>query len=232
MKLELCVTDPKGIQLAKKYKLDRIELCMNLEQGGTSPSPALVHMALNAGLETHALIRPRAGAFVYSEAEKELILAEIHALKYLGVHGFVVGALKENKEIDTTLIGEISKISKGKTLTFHRAFEEMEEWKDGVEVLKFFRFKRVLTAGRAANVDLGFENLREIKAVFGSDLELMTGGGVNENNIRNLIKELGTDAVHFSASSIIIDTNSMFGGKRMEINENRLVSILKAATGI
>ncbi len=228
MKLELCVTSPKGIQLAKKYRLDRVELCMNLEQGGTTPSPALVHMSLNSGLETHVLIRPRAGGFVYSEAEKELILAEIHAMKYLGVHGFVVGSLKENKEIDTTLIGEIAKITKGKTLTFHRAFEEMAEWQRGVEVLRFFQFQRILTAGRASNVDMGFENLKEVKTILGKDIELMIGGGINEINAPNLIKQIQPDAIHFSASTIHLDSNSMFGGKRMEINENRLVTILKS----
>jgi copper homeostasis protein len=228
MKLELCVTEPKGLQIAKKYRFDRIELCVNLEMGGLTPSPGLVHMALNLGLETHALIRPRAGGFVYSDAEKELILAEIHALKYLGVHGFVVGALKENKEIDTTLIGEIAKITKGKELTFHRAFDEMAEWEDGVGVLKFFRFRRVLTSGRAKNVDEGIKNYTEIKELFSTDLELMIGGGVNVKNAKNLIEEIRPSALHFSGANVIQDNNSMFGGSRMEIDEKKVYAIIAA----
>jgi|TARA_R110000737_G_C14624685_1_gene494461 copper homeostasis protein len=228
MKLELCVTDPKGLQIAKKYRFDRVELCVNLEMGGLTPSPGLVHMALNLGLETHALIRPRAGGFVYSDAEKELILAEIHALKYLGVHGFVVGALKENKEIDTTLIGEIAKITKGKELTFHRAFDEMAEWEDGVGVLKFFQFKRVLTSGRAANVDEGMKNYTEIKDLFGNDLELMIGGGVNAKNAKELVEDFQPSALHFSGANVIQDKKSMFGGNRMEIDEKKVYSILSS----
>lgn len=228
MKLELCVTDPSGLHLAKKYGFDRIELCVNLEMGGLTPSPGLVHMALNMGLETHALIRPRAGGFVYSDIEKELILAEIHALKYLGVHGFVIGALKENMEIDTTLIGEISKITKGKDLTFHRAFEEMAEWEDGVGVLKFFNFKRVLTSGRASNVNDGMINLNEIKDCFGSELELMVGGGINAKNIRRVAEEIEPSAIHFSGANVIQDKNSLFGGSRMQIDENKVKDILSA----
>jgi len=231
MKLELCVTDPKGILLAKKYRFDRIELCVNLEMGGLTPSPGLAHMALNTGLETHALIRPRAGGFVYSDTEKELILAEIHALKYLGIHGFVVGALKENKEIDTTLIGEIAKITKGKELTFHRAFDDMAEWKDGVDVLKFFKFKRVLTSGRAANVDEGFINLNEIKDCFGTELELMIGGGVNTKNVDRIAHEIEPSAIHFSGSNVIQDKNSLFGGSRMQIDEKKVYEILTALKG-
>jgi copper homeostasis protein len=226
MKLELCATDPKGLHLAKKYKFDRIELCVNLEMGGLTPSPGLVHMALNLGLETHALIRPRAGGFVYSDIEKELILAEIHALKFLGVHGFVIGALKENKEIDTTLIGEIAKITKGKELTFHRAFDEMAEWQDGVGVLKFFQFKRVLSSGRAKNVDEGMKNYTEIKSLFGTDLELMIGGGVNVKNAKDLVEEIQPSALHFSGANVIQDKNSKFGGNRMEIDEKKVYDIL------
>jgi copper homeostasis protein len=231
MKLELCVTDPKGIHLAKKYGFDRIELCVNLEMGGLTPSPGLVHMALNTGLETHALIRPRAGGFVYLDAEKELILAEIHALKYLGIHGFVVGALKENKEIDTTLIGEIAKITKGKELTFHRAFDDMAEWKDGADVLKFFKFKRVLTSGRAANVDEGLINLNEIKEYFGSELGLMVGGGVNIKNIDRIAREIEPSAIHLSGSTVIQDKNSLFGGSRLQIDEKKVYEILAAFKG-
>lgn len=228
MKVELCVTDPKGLQIAKKYNFDRIELCVNLEMGGLTPSPGLVHMALHLGLETHALIRPRAGGFVYSENEKELILAEIHALKSIGVAGFVVGALKENKEIDTTLIGEIAKITKGKELTFHRAFDEMNEWEDGVGVLKFFRFKRVLTSGRAKNVDEGMANFSDIKDFFGADLELMIGGGINANNAKKIAQEIKPDAIHFSGANVVEDKNSWFGGKRMEIEEKKVAGILAA----
>lgn len=228
MKLELCVTDPLGLHIAKKYRFDRIELCVNLEMGGLTPSPGLVHMALNLGLETHALIRPRAGGFVYSDAEKELILAEIHALKFLGVHGFVVGALKENKEIDTTLMGEIAKISKGKELTFHRAFDEMAEWEDGVGVLKFFRFNRILTSGRAKNVDEGMKNLLEIRDFFGTSMELMIGGGVNAKNAKELVEDFWPSALHFSGANIINDKKSIFGGNRMEIDEKKVNAILTA----
>jgi copper homeostasis protein len=228
MKLELCVTDLKGIQLAKKYRFDRVELCNNLEIGGTTPSNGLTLLALQQHLETHVLIRPRAGGFAYNDLEKETLLAEIHGLMDLPISGFVVGALKENKEIDTTLIGEIRKLTKKKELTFHRAFDEMASWEDGVEVLKFFRFKRVLTSGRAANVDLGLENFKRIQEVFGNDLEMMTGGGVNQGNIGRLAHEINPSAIHFSAAAKGTKDNSSFAINRLEINEQKLVEMLSA----
>ncbi len=228
MKLELCVTDLKGILLAKKYGFNRVELCINLEVGGTTPSNGLTLLALQQQLETHVLIRPRAGGFAYSDLEKETLLAEIHGLMDLPVTGFVVGALKENKEIDTTLIGEIRKLTKKKELTFHRAFDEMTNWENGVEVLKFFRFKRVLTSGRTANVDQGFDNYKQIKEVFGNDLELMIGGGVNQGNIARLAKEIQPDAIHFSAAAAGAVENSSFSINRLQISEKKLTEMLAA----
>ena len=228
MKLELCVTDKLGITLAKKYNFDRIELCVNLEQGGTTPSNGLVLLALQQHLETHVLIRPRAGGFCYDGFEKETILAEIHGFNDLPVKGFVVGALKENKEIDTTFLGEISKLTRGKELTFHRAFDEMAEWKDGVEILKYFKFKRVLTSGRAANVEKGLANYAEIKEAFREKLELMPGGGVNASNISNIAQTVQPSAIHFSAASKMQAEKSKFSTDRMKIDEQKLVSMLKA----
>ncbi len=231
MKLELCVTDLAGIHLAKKYKFDRIELCVNLEQGGTTPSNGLVLLALQQKLETHVLIRPRAGGFSYDDQEKETLLAEIHGLMDLPVSGFVVGALKSNKEVDTTLLGEIRKLTRQKELTFHRAFDEMAEWQDGVEILKYFQFKRVLTSGRAANVEAGMNNFAEIKEVFGEKIELMTGGGVNPQNIAQIKKQVEPHAIHFSAVTKREAENSKFATNRMKIDENKLVEMLTALKG-
>jgi copper homeostasis protein len=228
MKLELCVTDLEGMRLAKKYKFNRIELCVNLEQGGTTPSNGLVKLALRQKLETHVLIRPRIGGFCYEDSEKETLLSEIHSLLNLPVSGFVVGALKHNKEIDSTLLGEIIKLTKQKELTFHRAFDEMANWEDGSEVLKCLHFKRVLTSGLATNVDAGIPNYAKIKEVFRDKIELMTGGGVNPKNIFSIIQNIQPDAIHFSATSYIDLENSKFATTRMKIDEKKLVSMLQA----
>jgi copper homeostasis protein len=59
LQLELCAASIEAIDLAKKYQFDRIELCQNLEQGGLTPSAGLIAAALEQGVNTHVLIRPR-----------------------------------------------------------------------------------------------------------------------------------------------------------------------------
>ena len=81
----------KRVDLAKKYSVERIELCQNLEIGGTTPSHGLVEYALELGLETHVLVRPRMGGFVYTEDEYEIMFKDARLFKALGVEGLVVG---------------------------------------------------------------------------------------------------------------------------------------------
>ena len=77
MKIELCAASIDAIKLAKVNDVDRIELCQVLELGGLTPSPGIIEYALAYGLETHVLIRPRPGGFIYTEEEKELSLIHI-----------------------------------------------------------------------------------------------------------------------------------------------------------
>ena len=73
MELELCAASIEAVQLAKKYNFNRIELCQNLEQGGITPSIGMIQTALKYNIDTHVLVRPRIGSFIYSSEEKEIL---------------------------------------------------------------------------------------------------------------------------------------------------------------
>ena len=100
IKIELCAASIEAIEIAKKLKIDRIELCQDLEQGGLTPSAGLIQYAISKDIETHVLIRPRAGGFHYSEQELEVILNDILIAKKLGAKGIVVGVLQASFEIE------------------------------------------------------------------------------------------------------------------------------------
>ncbi|MDE6575414.1 MAG: copper homeostasis protein CutC, partial [Muribaculaceae bacterium] len=68
-KLEICCADINSVIAAKQGGAQRVELCTGLEEGGTTPSPALVEAAVATGMPVHVLIRPRGGDFVYSALE-------------------------------------------------------------------------------------------------------------------------------------------------------------------
>ncbi|MFM6945559.1 MAG: copper homeostasis protein CutC [Flavobacteriales bacterium] len=229
LQIELCAASIEAIDLAKKYHFDRIELCQNLEQGGLTPAAGLIQAALEAQVETHVLIRPRAGGFFYNERELQQIQWDIDYAAKLGVSGVVVGVLKENFEIDKALLGPMIQRNPQLDWTFHRAFDESIEWKRSLDVLIHLGFKRVLTSGFAKNVEHGLANLAEMSAYADGKIQIMAGGGVHAGNFQKLKAIPHLSGIHFSATQkVLLDEDSAFSETILKIDERKLQRILEA----
>ncbi len=65
---------------------DRVELCDNLAIGGgtTPPSYGTIKLAKGLDLEVFPIIRPRGGGFVYTEAELQIMEADLDACREIG----------------------------------------------------------------------------------------------------------------------------------------------------
>jgi copper homeostasis protein len=201
MKLELCAGNELAIRIAHQLSFARIELCQQLEIGGITPSFGLQEFSKNI-IETHVLIRPRGGNFDYNADEKEVILKDIHCSKSIGIHGIVIGALNQYNELDETFLKEIIQLSGSLSITFHKAFDEVKDWRSGMEKLIELGFKRILTSGQALNASAGIEQLIEMKNVAANRIEIMVGGGVNAKNILEIKTKVNPDAIHFSGTSM------------------------------
>lgn len=229
MKLELCAASIEAIDLAKELNFDRIELCQNLEQGGMTPSPGFIDYAIANGLETHVLIRPRSGGFRYSPEEIEIILRDVRECKILGAQGVVVGVLDQSDQICKQSLELIMTQAKGMDVTFHRAFDDTYELEKSLDVLIQFGVKRVLSAGLARNVEIGMPVLKGMVEYANARIEIMTGGGVNLNNIVKLKNEVKPDAIHFSGTNkTLIDEGSMFSETILKPNRDKIIRLLNA----
>ena len=70
VRVEICVGDVESAIAAECGGADRIELCDNLVVGGTTPSAGTIaESCRRLSIPVHVLIRPRAGDFIYSQAE-------------------------------------------------------------------------------------------------------------------------------------------------------------------
>lgn len=228
MKIELCAASLEAIQIAAKYNFDRIELCQALEIGGLTPSMALQKMAFNLFPNIHVLIRCRSGNFVYSKLEKELMLKDIEESMELGAAGVVVGSLLEDFTLDIDFISTIRKKHPNLELTFHRAFDDLENPLDSLELLIDLGVNRVLTSGGKESVTEGISQIKECVSKSNGRIEIMIGGGINENNISAILDQIKPQAVHFSGT-IPNDkkSNSLFEENILVLNENKVINILK-----
>lgn len=232
MKIELCAASQEAIQIASDLKIDRIELCQNLDQGGLTPSAGMIKYAKDLGLKTHVLLRPRAGGFHYSEEEIKMILNDVQFCKGFGVEGIVIGFLQSNFEIDQEAIERINTIRGNLELTFHRAFDDTIEWRRSLDKLISCGVDRLLTSGFASNVDIGFQNLIEMTNYAKGRLEIMPGGGVNAGNILKIRREVNPTSIHFSGTiKVLMDEDSAFSESLLKADINRISKICDLIRG-
>lgn len=229
MKLELCAASIEAITLAKTLDFDRIELCQNLEQGGLTPSAGMITFSLEQGIDTHVLIRPRAGGFCYTAAEIAVMERDLTFCQQAGVQGVVVGILKSNFDLDIDALATLKQQFPDFVWTFHRAFDESIDWKRSMDQLIKLGFHRILTSGFASHVDIGLPILSEMKQYANGRIEIMAGGGVNAGNIAKIAREAQPDAIHFSGTSkVLLDEDSAFSETILKVEEHRVQRILES----
>lgn len=232
MKFELCAASLEAIHVAKKLNFDRIELCQNLEQGGTTPFYGMIEYAIAYGIDTHVLIRPRAGGFCYSSEEIEVMLREIINCKQMGAHGVVLGALDETGRIDKDVLKEFIEKARPMEVTFHRAFDDCYHWDKSLLILMNLGVNRVLSSGLSRNVEIGLPILQKMKELAENQIEIMPGGGVSAANIKKIMDQMHPEAIHFSATTKVRnDATSLFSESILQVDEAKAKRILDAANG-
>ena len=99
--LEVCCGDADSVAASAIAGAERIELCSALAVGGVTPSAGLMSAASKIFKgRIHVLIRPREGDFVYTQAEKDVMIDDIGLACKCGCDGVVVGALLPDGRID------------------------------------------------------------------------------------------------------------------------------------
>lgn len=199
MEIELCCASVEAISFAVEHRFTRIELCAALENGGLTPSSGMIQYAVQH-IETHVLIRPRAGDFFYTEEEKVVCTFDIEKAIHFGATGIVVGSLTPEKEVDIAWIKPLIERYAATTWTFHRAFDETSNCEKALEALIKVGFHRILTSGQAPTVELGKNKIKKLVEQAENRIEIMIGGGVDKNTIASICSETKPDAVHFSGT--------------------------------
>lgn len=200
MTLEICVDTLASIHACARAGADRIELCAGLVEGGTTPSLGLLRAARRSFPgKIMVMLRPRAGDFVYSDAEIELMLDEIDCLRNHGADGIVCGLLRPDGTIDTDRLGWIVAQAAGLDFTFHRAFDVSRNLPESLEALIGLGVPRVLSSGGEANVRLGLEALSGLAKQAAGRIRILPGGGVTAEGIPEIVRRTGVAEVHLSA---------------------------------
>ncbi|WP_426879606.1 copper homeostasis protein CutC [Glaesserella parasuis] len=200
MKVEICVDNLESVITANQFPIDRIELCSALAVGGLTPNLGFIQQVQQISTIPLALmIRPRAGDFLYSEDEIQIMLNDIATAKQLGIQAVVFGALSANGEIDLATTELLVKASQGMEITFHRAFDFCKDPITALEQLIDLGCHRILTSGQAATAFDGIPVIQQLVKQANGRIQVMAGCGVNADNVKQIIEQTKVPEIHFSA---------------------------------
>ena len=180
--LEVCVDSLASARNAIAGGADRLELCSALAIGGLTPYAGLLsQIRAESSIPIRCLMRPRAGDFLYTQEEIDLMAGQICRLKELGADGFVIGCLDAEGGLDERAMRPLLEAAEGKGLTLHRCIDVSRDPVETYLDAGRMGIDTVLTSGAAPSSLKGMERIGQLLALQEkqSGPQVLIGAGVN-----------------------------------------------------
>jgi len=195
--VEGCVETIEECINAKRGGARRLELCDRLDVGGTTPSAALIEsVQRNVGLPIMAMVRPRGGSFVHTAAELDQMRRDLDMVLSKNVEGVVIGILDDRNRVETKRTAEFVRLAGNTPVTFHKAFDVIDDLSSALDDLMACGIKRLLTSGGKPTAAEGIEKLAMLVERSAGRIEIMAGGKVRGSNVRAIVEGAGLGEVH------------------------------------
>ncbi|MBC1978391.1 copper homeostasis protein CutC [Listeria marthii] len=201
---EACIENTTNLAKVIAAGANRVELCDNLAEGGTSVSYGVANYVVRVCHEQNvsvmAMVRPRKGNFSYTKEEIAIMREDILMYKKIAVDGVVFGCITDVGLLDKPAINELIKAAKGIEVTFHMAFDELIETEKlpAIDWLAEQGVTRILTHGGdgAKLPEETFINWRKYIDYAADRIIILPGGGIKSHNIKWILKETGAAEIH------------------------------------
>lgn len=201
---EACIENTTNLEGAILAGANRIELCDNLAEGGTSVSYGVakhvVKICHAQNVSVMAMVRPRKGNFVYTKEEISIMIDDILMYKKMSADGVVFGCITDAGLLDKPAINELLKAATGLEVTFHMAFDELVETENlpAIDWLAEHGVTRILTHGGEGTKlpEETFVHWRKYIDYAAGRIIILPGGGIKSHNMEWIIKETGAAEIH------------------------------------
>lgn len=202
MILEIVVYNIESALKAQEGRADRIELCDNPGEGGTTPSYGTIeNVRQNVNIDVFVMIRPRGGDFHYSNYEFHSMKRDIDQCQRLSADGVVFGILNEDGTLDKKRCKELIARARPLKVTCHRAFDMTRDPFEALEDCIEAGFDRILTSGHRTRAVEGVDLIADLIKRANGRIAIMPGSGVNEGTVEEIVKKTGANEIHFSATA-------------------------------
>ncbi|MEN9548737.1 MAG: hypothetical protein RIR12_1328 [Bacteroidota bacterium] len=197
--IEIATSDFATTQSAVAGGADRIELCANLAEGGTTPTYGTIRQCREKfDVALYPIIRPRGGDFLYTDDEFKIMLQDVKLAKDLSCDGVVIGLLQGDGTIDIKRTNQLIEAAYPLGVTFHRAFDRCKDPLQAVEQLIALGCERILTSGQQPTVTEGLAMLIQLNQTANNRIIIMPGSGLRADNIKTLAEQTGCTEFHSS----------------------------------
>jgi copper homeostasis protein len=199
------------LEISVESAAHRIELCSDLRLGGLTPSEDLMRSVRECvKLPIFAMIRPRAGDFVYSDIERFRMRRDIAVAQHFGMDGIVLGLLGRGPRVmgggprvDAERTQMMVLAARPLPVTFHRAFDEVADLDAALKDVMRTGAARILTSGGAASAAAGVDKLAHLVTAAKERVIILPGGGVNASNVVQVARQSGAREIHSGLGSVL-----------------------------
>lgn len=202
MTVEIVVFNLESALKAQEGGADRIELCDNPAEGGTTPSAGTIELVRqNLSIDVYVMVRPRGGDFLYSNYDFHAMKRDIVQCQKASVDGVVFGILNADGTIDKKRCQELISRARPLKVTCHRAFDMTPDPVRALEDCIEAGFDRILTSGLEPQALPGVPIIAELVKRANGRIGIMAGSGVNEDTAGEIVTKTKVREIHFSATT-------------------------------
>ena len=224
MKLEIIGFNIESCLAAQEAGADRIELCANPAEGGTTPSPGFIYAAKKLlDIDLYVMIRPRGGDFFYSDDEYDIMKTDVDTCKKIGCDGIVLGMLNQDGSIDKKRCQYLAEYAYPLGVTFHRAFDRAINPGHALEDIISIGCERILTSGQQPKAIDGQNLIKELIDQADDRIIVMPGSGVTSSNIAGIAESTCAKEFHSSAS-MIYSSEMKYNNTAMKEELNHIIA--------
>lgn len=221
--LEIIGFNIESCRIAQAAGANRIELCDNPMEGGSTPSYGFIKAARELlQIELYAMILPRGGDFLYSDADFDIMKTDVQLCRQLGCDGVVMGILKADGSIDKKRTAQLVELAYPMGVTFHRAFDRCANPFEALEHIIDAGCERILTSGQHETAINGTSLISDLVKQADERIVIMPGSGVRSSNIIELAKKTGATQFHSSAR--------VWADSKMQYSNNTMNEQLQSVT--
>ncbi|RKP57359.1 copper homeostasis protein CutC [Cohnella endophytica] len=199
MILEVIATSVLDAKLAQEHGAARIELISGIAEGGVTPSYGLIEQVVKAvDIPVNIMLRPHANSFLYDADDLAVMLRDVRVIRESGAAGIVMGMLDRDNRIDTAALEILLNETGALAVTFHRAFDELEDQVAALRLLSGYpSIRKILTSGGKPNVLDAIPEIAElVRLSEGHPVEIVAGSGLNVETLDDFIKTTKVKEVH------------------------------------